>query len=112
MGEGDGEEGEGEGEEREGEGGFSEGDEDGEMEEEGEQLQLEVVSDSITQTADSPVWQMNVLPASTSNTNSATPLTVYILYKHTIFALHQGHISLGHTMSYNVYTNAHACTQV
>ena len=47
-------------------------------EEEAEQLQLEVVSDSITQTADSPVWQMNVLPASASNTTSATAsLTVH-----------------------------------
>lgn len=58
---------------------YSEGEEDGEEDEvEGENLQLEVISDSITQTAEAPVWQMNVQPTTASTTvagaSDATPL--------------------------------------
>lgn len=61
---------------------YSEGEEDGEEDEvEGENLQLEVISDSITQTAEAPVWQMNVQPTTASTTvagaSDATPLKVH-----------------------------------
>ena len=72
-------EGEGEGEEEvgemSGEGVEGEEGEEEEEEEEGvgerEEVQLEVISDSISQTADAPVWQLSVNP-STINTTATS----------------------------------------
>ena len=69
---------EGEGEEEE------EEEEEGEGEEGGEQLQLEVISDSISQSMEPapPGWQYSIQPAagSVANTNQQAPVTVSVSF--------------------------------